>query len=47
MVERFWKNSNRILAVNYFRKKAPSQMFDWDSNTPLLPVNNKEINYFM
>ena len=22
-------------------------MFNWVSNTPLLPVKNKEINYFM
>ena len=34
-------------SVNYFYKKAPSQMFDQDSNMPLLPVKNKEINYLM
>ena len=40
----FYKNSNQILAVNYFHKKAPSYMFDWISNAPLLPVRNKERN---
>ena len=25
----------QFLAVNYFRKKAPSLMFDWVLNTPL------------
>ena len=28
--------SQRLLAVNYFHKNAPSQMFDWILNTPLL-----------
>ena len=30
----FCENSSRLLAVNYFRKGAPSQMFDWVLNTP-------------
>ena len=34
-MERFCENSYRHLAVNCFRKKAPSQMFDWAINTPL------------
>ena len=25
----------KIVNVNYFRKKAPSEMFDWVLNTPL------------
>ena len=28
-MELFCENSWRLLAVNYFQKKAPSQMFDW------------------
>ena len=35
-MELFRENSWRLKAVNYFRKKAPSQMFDWVLNTPLL-----------
>ena len=31
--EPFFKNSQRLLTVNYFRKKAPSQMFDLVENT--------------
>ena len=31
----FCKNTERLLAVNYFRKNAPSQMFDWVLNTLL------------
>ena len=34
-MELFRKNSLRLLVVNYFRKKAPSQVFDWVLNTPL------------
>ena len=34
-MELFCENSERPLAINYFRKKAPSQMFDWTLNTPL------------
>ena len=30
-----YENSYRLLAVYYFCKKAPSQMFDWVLNTPL------------
>ena len=29
------QNSLRLKAFNYFRKKAPSYMFDWVWNTPL------------
>ena len=32
MMERFCDNSSQFLAVNYFRKNAPSQMFDWVLN---------------
>ena len=35
MIESFCKNSERILAVNYFCKNIPSQMFNWVLNTPL------------
>ena len=31
-LELFYKNSQRPKDVNYFRKKAPSQMFDWIPN---------------
>ena len=30
----FCENSSRLLAVNYFCKRASSQMFDWVLNTP-------------
>ena len=33
--EAFCENSQRLLAVHYFRKKAPLQMFDNVLNTPL------------
>ena len=29
------KNSQRLEAVNYFYKNAPSQMFDWVLRAPL------------
>ena len=32
----FCKNSEWVLAVNYYRKKAPLWMFGWVLNTPLL-----------
>lgn len=34
----FCENSQqkRVLAVNFFRKTSPSQIFDWVPNTPLL-----------
>ena len=35
MMKRFCENSERILAVNYFRKNTPSQMFNWVLNTSL------------
>ena len=31
----FFENSQRLKVVNYFRKKAPSQMLVWALNTPL------------
>ena len=34
-MELFCENSYRLKAVNYFRKKGPSLMFDWVLNTPL------------
>ena len=34
-MEIFCENSERLKAVNDFRKKAPSEMFDWILNTPL------------
>ena len=30
----FFANSQKLLAVNHFRKKAPSQTFDWVLNVP-------------
>ena len=44
MVELFHKNNERLLAANFFRKKASPQMFDCVSKTPLLPVEKKETN---
>ena len=35
MIDGFCKNSERILAVNYFCKNIQSQMFNWVLNTPL------------
>ena len=43
----FLQKCNRFLAVNYFQKKDLSQIFNWVSNTPLLSVKNKEMNYLM
>ena len=34
-MEFFCENSKRLKTVNYFRKKAPSQMFDWAPNTTM------------
>ena len=36
-MELFCKNSERFVAINYFRKNIPSQMFDRVLNTPLAP----------
>ena len=36
MMELFCKNSQQLLAINYFCKRTPPQMFDWVLNTPLL-----------
>ena len=33
-----------LLAVNYFCKKAPWQMFDWVLNTPLQDINQRQSN---
>ena len=38
-MERFCKNSLRLLAVDYFYRKAPLQIFDWVLNTPLRVTN--------
>ena len=38
-MERFCKNSLRLLAVDYFCRKAPSYIFDWVLNTPLRVTN--------
>ena len=42
-MELLFKNSWQLLTVNYFLKKAPSQMFDWALNTPLNTYYN---NFF-
>ena len=34
MTELFTVNSKRPKHVEYFRKKAPLQMFEWNSNAP-------------
>ena len=40
--EVFCENSQRLLDVNYFRKKAPSSMLDWVLHTPhCVKVPNK------
>ena len=31
----FCKNSQQLEAINFFRKKPPSEIFDWVLNTPL------------
>ena len=38
MMERFCKHSQRLLAINYFRKKAPSSIFGKVLNTPLMQL---------
>ena len=44
----FCENSYRLKAAYDFRKKAPSQMFDWILNTPLeLYEKNKEKQAFL
>ena len=42
-MELLFKNSWQLLTLNYFLKKAPSQMFDWALNTPLNTYYN---NFF-
>ena len=32
----FYENSKQLKTVNYFFKKAPSQIFGWVRNTPLI-----------
>ena len=34
-MELFLENNQRLLAINYFRKKAPPQSLDWTLNKPL------------
>ena len=34
----FYKNSEQLKTVNYFFKKAPSQIFGWVRNTPLIQM---------
>ena len=36
MLELFCINSSRVSTVNIFSKNAPSQMFSWVQNTPVL-----------
>ena len=36
VIELYSKNSQRLLAVNYFRLKALSNMFEWALNTPFI-----------
>ena len=33
-IEFFWKNSQQPKDLDYFRKKAPPQMFNWILNAP-------------
>ena len=47
MVELFCKNSDKILAFNFFHKKAPPQMFDCAPKRPLLPVRKKAVFYLI
>ena len=35
MMDVFCENREWVLSVNYFRKKTPTQMFDWVLKTPL------------
>ena len=35
MTDHSCENSQRLKVANYFRSKAPSQMFCWSINTPL------------
>ena len=47
MMERFCDNSSQFLAVNYFRKNAPSQMFDWVLNRSQVysqQISNKPVS---
>ena len=39
-MERFCGNRKRLLAVNYFRRNAPSHMFDWVLNILLIMENS-------
>ena len=38
MIKRFSENNQRLSAVDYFRKKAMSQMYDRVPNTPLITI---------
>ena len=35
MMVHFCENDEWLLAINYFRKNAPPQVFDWVLNAPL------------
>ena len=41
----FWKNCERLKAVNYFQRKAPSQTFNQFLNTLLYYITPKLIYY--
>ena len=45
-MELFCENSSRFLAVNYFRKNAPLQIFHWVLNMPLNAVGNAKGNLY-
>ena len=47
MLELFCKKNQQFLAVNFFHKKAPPQIFDSVPKIPLLPVKKMETNYFI
>ena len=36
MMELFCKDSQQLITINYFCKNAPSQMFHWVLNMPLV-----------
>ena len=38
LMQVFWENSQRLLAVNYFRKEAWSHILAWFLNTPLILI---------
>ena len=46
MMEHFCENSYRPLAVNYSRRKAPSQIFDWVLNRSLQWMHYSRKKFF-